>query len=275
MFPQAAQRERVKAVGCAVGAVVGCAVGAVDESVVTSPTVAAPPPPLPGGQTHVRYSVPMEIALQRSFDDLGTPLSQVTFVVLDVETTGGSPATSSLTEVAAARYRGGEILGTYQTFVRPDERIPPFITALTGISDEMVADAPRSGEMLPSFLEFVGGAVLVGHNIRFDLSFLNHALVSTGRERLANVTVDTLAMSRRLVRDMVPNCKLGTLAATLRAPPPRRRVLVHGRGRPRALRGQGNRSAGPCALVLHGGHPPEGRPAAPPAPRRQIGRAHV
>jgi DNA polymerase III epsilon subunit family exonuclease len=160
----------------------------------------------------------MEIALQRSFDDLGTPLSQVTFVVLDVETTGGSPATSSLTEVAAARYRGGQMLGTYQTFVRPDERIPPFITALTGISDEMVVDAPRSGEMLPSFLEFVGGAVLVGHNIRFDLSFLDHALVSTGRERLANVTVDTLAMSRRLVRDMVPNCKLGTLAATLRLP---------------------------------------------------------
>ncbi len=156
--------------------------------------------------------------MQRSFDELGTPLSQVTFVVLDVETTGGSPASSSLTEVAAARYRGGEMLGTYQTFVRPDERIPPFITALTGISDEMVADAPRIGEMLPSFLEFVGGAVLVGHNLRFDLSFLDHALVSTGRHRLANATVDTLALSRRLIRDMVPNCKLGTLAATLRLP---------------------------------------------------------
>lgn len=160
----------------------------------------------------------MEVALQRSFDDLGMPLSQVTFVVLDVETTGGSPATCSLTEVAAARFRGGELLGTFQTFVRPDERIPPFITALTGISDDMVADAPRVGEMLPSFLEFVGGAVLVGHNLRFDLSFLDHALVSTGRERLANATVDTLALSRRLVRDMVPNCKLGTLAASLRLP---------------------------------------------------------
>ena len=124
----------------------------------------------------------MAIALQRSFDDLGTPLHQVTFVVVDVETTGGSPAQCSLTEVAAARYRGGELLGTYQTFVRPDERIPPFITALTGISDAMVADAPRVGEMLPSFLEFVGGAVLVGHNLRFDLSFLDHALVATGRE---------------------------------------------------------------------------------------------
>ncbi len=155
---------------------------------------------------------------QQSFDDLGTPLSQVTFVVVDVETTGGSPASSSLTEVAAARFRGGEMLGTYQTFVRPDERIPPFITALTGISDAMVADAPRVGEMLPSFLEFVGGAVLVGHNLRFDVSFIDHALVSTGRERLANATVDTLALARRLVRDMVPNCKLGTLASNLRLP---------------------------------------------------------
>jgi len=160
----------------------------------------------------------MALAVQGSFDDLGTPLSQVTFVVLDVETTGGSPASASLTEVAAARYRGGEMIATYQTFVQPDERIPPYITALTGISDAMVVDAPRTGEMLPSFLEFLGGAVVVGHNVRFDLSFLNHALESTGRERLANSTVDTLALARRLIRDMVPNCKLGTLAATLRLP---------------------------------------------------------
>ena len=82
----------------------------------------------------------------------------------------------------------------------------------------MVADAPRIGEMLPSFLEFLGGGVVVGHNVRFDLSFLNHALESTGRDRLANATVDTLALARRLVRDMVPNCKLGTLAAALRLP---------------------------------------------------------
>jgi DNA polymerase III epsilon subunit family exonuclease len=158
----------------------------------------------------------MALAVQTSFEDLGTPLSQVTFVVVDVETTGGSPATSSLTEVAAARYRGGERIGTYQTLVRPDERIPPFITALTGISDAMVIDAPPIGAMLPSFLEFLGGAVVVGHNIRFDLGFLNQALVSTGRDPIANPSVDTLALARRLVRDMVPNCKLGTLAAVLR-----------------------------------------------------------
>ncbi len=160
----------------------------------------------------------MEIGRQRSFDDLNTPLHQVTFVVVDVETTGGSPATSSLTEVAAARYRGGEMLGTYQTLVRPDEGIPPLITALTGINDAMVFGAPRVGEMLPSFLEFIGGAVLVGHNLRFDLSFIDHALVSTGRDRLGNAAVDTLALARRLVRDVAPNCKLGTLASILRLP---------------------------------------------------------
>jgi DNA polymerase III epsilon subunit family exonuclease len=152
----------------------------------------------------------------RSGEAPATPLSEVTFVVVDVETTGGSPASGSLTEVAAARYRGGELLGTYRTFVRPDERIPPFITALTGISDAMVADAPRVGEMLPSFLEFVGASVVVGHNLRFDLSFINHALVATGREPLERPCVDTLALARRLVRDMVPDCKLGTLAAGLR-----------------------------------------------------------
>ncbi len=163
----------------------------------------------------------MALAVQRplkDLKDLDPPLNRVTFVVLDVETTGASPATSSLTEVAAARYQGGELLGTFQTLVRPDERIPPLITGLTGISNAMVADAPRSGAVLPSFLEFLGGAVVVGHNVRFDLSFLNHALEATGRERLANPTVDTLALARRLVRDMVPNCKLGTLAASLRLP---------------------------------------------------------
>jgi DNA polymerase III subunit epsilon len=156
------------------------------------------------------------VATEVRRDEAGTPLHQVTFAVVDVETTGGSPASSSLTEVAAARYCGGELTGTYQTLVRPDERIPPFITLLTGIDDSMVADAPRIGEMLPSFLEFVGGAVLVGHNLRFDLSFLDHALCATGRDPLTNDTVDTLALARRLMREDVPNCKLGTLASTLR-----------------------------------------------------------
>jgi DNA polymerase III epsilon subunit family exonuclease len=160
----------------------------------------------------------MQEIRQRSFDDLGTPLSEVTFVVVDVETTGGSPGTASLTEIAAARYRGGELLQTFQTLVRPAEPIPPFITALTGISDAMVAGAPPVSSILPSLLEFVGTSVLVGHNVRFDLAFLDHALVGTGRDRLSetNRVVDTLRLARRLYGAEVRDCKLGTLAASLR-----------------------------------------------------------
>ncbi len=160
----------------------------------------------------------MVLTGQRSFDGPETLLSDVTFAVVDVETTGGSPAACSLTEVAAAKFRGGELLGTYHTLVRPSGPIPPFIRALTGISDAMVAEAPSERVILPSFLEFVGGAVLVGHNLRFDVAFLDHALVSTGREPLGNDTVDTLALARRLVRDTVADCKLATLATALRLP---------------------------------------------------------
>lgn len=160
----------------------------------------------------------MFAARQGSFDDLGTPLFEVSFVVLDVETTGGSPETASLTEIAAARYRGGELLQTFQTLVRPDGPIPPFIIALTGISDAMVAGAPPVASVLPSLLEFVGTSVVVGHNVRFDLAFLDHALARTGRDRLSetNRVVDTLRLARRLYGTEVPNCKLGTLAAALR-----------------------------------------------------------
>lgn len=193
--------------------------GAVADSAVTEHTVAAASAhDITLTRTYVRYCVEVVTDDQPCLDDADTPLEQVTFVVVDVETTGASPAASSLTEVAAARYRGGEMLGAYRTFVRPDGRIPPMITSLTGISNSMVADAPAVAEMLPSFLEFVGSAVLVGHNLRFDVSFLDCALESTGRDRLVNERVDTLALARRLIRDTVPNCKLATLAAALRLP---------------------------------------------------------
>jgi DNA polymerase III subunit epsilon len=154
--------------------------------------------------------------VQRSFDDLGTPLHQVTFVVVDVETTGGSPATCAITEVGAVKLRAGEVLGTFQTLVNPGTAIPPSITVLTGITEAMVLPAPRIEAVLPALLEFIGGAVLVGHNVRFDLRFLDAALTRAGRRRLANRWVDTAALARRLVRDEVPNCKLSTLAARLR-----------------------------------------------------------
>jgi len=154
--------------------------------------------------------------LQRSFDDLGQPLHDVTFCVIDLETTGGSAETCGITEVGAVKMRGGVCLGTYQTLVNPGAAIPPVITVLTGITQAMVLPAPRIETVLPTLLEFVGDAVVVGHNVRFDLSFIQAALRRSERPRLDNRSIDTCALARRLVRDEVPNCKLGTLADRFR-----------------------------------------------------------
>jgi DNA polymerase-3 subunit epsilon len=156
------------------------------------------------------------VGVQRSFEDLGVPLSETTFCVVDVETTGGSALDGAITEVGAVKLRGGECLGTLQTLVNPGMAIPPEITVLTGITEAMVLPAPRMDEVLPSLLEFAGDAVIVGHNVRYDLGFLNAALQRAGRPRLTNQFVDTCSLARRLVRDEVPNCRLGTLASRLR-----------------------------------------------------------
>ncbi len=153
---------------------------------------------------------------QRRFDDLGTPLYDVTFCVIDLETTGGSPESCAITEVGAVKVRGGQCLGTFQTLVNPGTAVPPEITVLTGITQAMVIPAPRIEAVLPSLLEFIGNAVVVGHNIRFDLSFIRAALVRADRPALPNPSVDTCGLARRLVRDEVPNCKLGTLSTRFR-----------------------------------------------------------
>jgi DNA polymerase-3 subunit epsilon len=153
---------------------------------------------------------------QASFDDLGTPLSEVTFVVLDLETTGASPNDCAITEVGAVKYRGGECLGRFETLVNPGVPIPPFITVLTGITEAMLVPAPPIDEVLPPLLEFIGGAVIVGHNIRFDISFLDAASTAHGYPRLGQRRVDTIGLARRLLRDEVPDLRLGTLARHLR-----------------------------------------------------------
>ncbi|MEE8406686.1 MAG: DEDD exonuclease domain-containing protein [Acidimicrobiia bacterium] len=160
----------------------------------------------------------METAFQPSFDDLSTPLFDVTFCVLDLETTGGSPSNCEITEIGAVKYKGGELLGSFQTLVDPGLAIPPSITILTGITHAMVFDAPRIEAALPSFLEFIGNTIIVGHNVRFDLSFLNAAAVRLGYGRLENKSVDTAALARRLIRPEVANLRLQTLADHFRSP---------------------------------------------------------
>ncbi|RZU31284.1 DEDD exonuclease domain-containing protein [Blastococcus saxobsidens] len=150
---------------------------------------------------------------QVSIEEVGTPLSQVTFVVVDLETTGGSPKDCAITEIGAVKVRGGQVLGEFQTLVDPGHEIPPYISVLTGITSSMVAAAPRIGSVLPAFLEFARGAVLVAHNAPFDLGFLKAACAGSGIAWPAAASVDTAVLARRLLsRDEVPNCKLGTLA---------------------------------------------------------------
>jgi DNA polymerase-3 subunit epsilon len=155
-------------------------------------------------------------ATQRTFNDMGRPLAGVTFCVVDLETTGGSPAACGITEIGALKVRLGERQGTFQTLVRPDEMVPAFVRLLTGISDDMLVDAPPIEAVLPSFLEFVRDSVIVAHNARFDVGFLNAALARSGYPPLANDVVDTATLARKILAGEVRNNKLETLARHLR-----------------------------------------------------------
>ena len=151
---------------------------------------------------------------QRTFDDLGRPLHDITFCVVDLETTGGSAAGGSMiTEIGAVKVRGGEVLGEFQTLVNPLQSIPAFIAVLTGITDHMVATAPPIEQVLPQFLEFAAGSVLVAHNAPFDVGFLKHFATEQGRPWPRFEVLDTAVLARRVVtRDEAPNCKLSSLA---------------------------------------------------------------
>ena len=176
--------------------------------------------------------------LQPSFDDLGRPLSQVTFCVVDLETTG-STGEDTITEVGAVKVRGGEVLGEFQTLVNPDAHIPALVAVLTGITNAMVAGSPRLASVLPSFLEFADGCVLVAHNAGFDTGFLKRACAAHGYRWPAPDVLDTLALARQvLLRDEVPNVKLATLAAHFRAnTTPNHRALADARATVDVLHG--------------------------------------
>jgi DNA polymerase-3 subunit epsilon len=144
-------------------------------------------------------------------------LSETTFAVLDLETSGGSPRFGAgITEIGVVKVKGGQVLGTFQSFVDPGHSVPVFITQLTGISDEMLISAPFIDEILPTLFEFLGSAeetVVVAHNSPFDLSFLKAASKTHEIEWPEYSTVDTARLARAVLdRDEVINCKLSTLA---------------------------------------------------------------
>jgi DNA polymerase III epsilon subunit family exonuclease len=140
-------------------------------------------------------------------------LSELDFVVVDVEATGAKTPPNRLIELGAYRIRGGQIVEKFLSLVNPEIPIPRFVMSLTGISNEMVKSAPVFAEVAPRWLDFVSNSVLVAHNAGFDTSFLNHEIsrVYPGH-RMLNPHLCTVRLSRRVLPDL-SNHRLDTIAS--------------------------------------------------------------
>jgi DNA polymerase-3 subunit epsilon len=143
-------------------------------------------------------------------------LDEIEFVVVDTETTGLRPGAHRVIEVAGVRIRGGEMLASYQSLLNPGVRIPTFIAQFTGITREMVAAAPQSHEALPDFLQFVEGAIVVGHNVGFDIGFLSYEAQLLGQSFPID-GLDTIPLARRFLPGL-KRFKLDSVAGCLKIP---------------------------------------------------------
>lgn len=176
---------------------------------VAGPSLSAVSPRISAAQ----QSTPQQL----SFDELDTPLRETTFVVVDLETTGSSSGDDAITEIGAVKIRGGEVIGELATLVDPGRSIPPYIVELTGITSAMLIDAPRIERVLPSFLEFARGAVLVAHNAPFDVGFLKAAAARCELPWPPFQVLCTVKLARRaLSREEAPSVKLSALAGLFR-----------------------------------------------------------
>lgn len=133
---------------------------------------------------------------------------QEIFVAIDVETTGLSPFVNELIEISAIKYQGLKKIDTYTTLVKPKLQIPYYITKITGITNDMVKDAPSIEEAMPQLISFVGNAVIVAHNANFDYKFIQNY---SGNSFSRNKVIDTVPIGRKLYPEL-PNHKLGTIA---------------------------------------------------------------
>jgi len=176
---------------------------------LVKPTAAEPAELTPTG---------LESAKQAGLTQAELGFAELEFAVIDLETTGWSPGVAAITEVAAVRVRGGRRLGEFASLVNPRVPVPPGIEDLTGISDWMLAAAPRLPAVLPGLLDFADGCVLVAHNAPFDIGFLRAACAECGLAWPGFTVLDTVMLARQLMDpDEVPDCKLGTLAGFFRA----------------------------------------------------------
>ena len=139
-------------------------------------------------------------------------LERATFVVVDLETTGLRPGTSAICEIGAVRIRELEQVDEFETLVDPGLRIAAGASAVTGLRNEHLRGAPRTAEAVRRFLEFAGDSVLVAHNARFDLAFLDRETERLTGSRIAAPVVDTVLLARTLLAGRVKGFSLGQLA---------------------------------------------------------------
>jgi DNA polymerase-3 subunit epsilon len=156
-----------------------------------------------------------EIALA-DWEDAGSlldePLELADYVVFDLETTGTAAGSSRIVEVGAVRVSSLVPVARFERLVDPGVPIPRTITTLTGIRSADVRGRPRIERVVDDFLRFCAGAVLVAHNARFDVGFIDAELRRLRSGRLAAPVIDTVALARRLIGDRLPRMNLGTLA---------------------------------------------------------------
>jgi DNA polymerase-3 subunit epsilon len=148
------------------------------------------------------------------------PLASLDFTIVDVETTGWAPNEAGITEIGAVRVHDGRVVAEYSSLVNPGTPVPPAITELTGISDQMLASAPPVAAVLPGLLAFAEGSVITAHNAPFDLGFLTAACAGMGRAWPAFEVLDTVRLARHLMAtpQEVPDRKLATLASFFGTP---------------------------------------------------------
>lgn len=147
-----------------------------------------------------------------------SPLGGMAFCIVDLETTGGAPGSSGITEIGAVRVEGLQVTERFSTLVDPGRPIPSHITAITGIDDGMVRGQPVIDSALPAFIDFAREDVLVAHNAPFDLRFLNYERLRLRDGYFTQPWLDTLVLARRLLNGLVPRHDLRTLARWCGAP---------------------------------------------------------
>lgn len=124
------------------------------------------------------------------------------FTIIDLETTGLDPTFDEIIEVGAIRVRNGDVTDTFNSLVKPEKEVDAFITEITGITNEMLADAPSISEIFPDFLSFVSNDIIVGHNVNFDINFVYDTNSKLYNQYFSNSFTDTLRLSRRLLPEL-------------------------------------------------------------------------